>query len=279
LHSCQTSNSPSALRATGSFRGPKGGRRGTPEGRRAPPCNIQVKLQTRHPPFGRLARFKASTCSRCRASIRVKLQTRHPPFGRLARFDARRAGRRATPEGPARASMLHSGQTSNSPSALRASGSFRRLTTCSRCRVCNRVKLQTRHPPFGRLARFKASPEGRGGAGRPKGGARLRVTFRSIFKLAVRPSGVWLVSTLTTFKSIFKLAIRPSGVWLVSTRRPKGGEARDARRAGARLRMKLAIRPSGGWLVSAPEGRGGARGPKGVARLRVAFWAFWSIFE
>ena len=55
------SNSPSALRASVSFqRGARrAGRRGTPEGRLAPPCYIQVNLQTRRPPFGRLARSDA----------------------------------------------------------------------------------------------------------------------------------------------------------------------------------------------------------------------------
>jgi len=76
-----------------------------------------------------------------------KLQTSNSstrrPKGGEAR-DARRA---------ARASIIHS------PSALRASDSFR--CPKGRCRVCILVKLQTRHPPFGRLARFNASPEGR----------------------------------------------------------------------------------------------------------------------
>ena len=130
-HSCQTSNSPAALRATGSFQGVarRAGRRGTPEGRRAPPCYIQVKLQTRHPPFGRLARFNAPdfdlTTRRCLVCILVKLQTRHPPFGRLARFNA-------APEGLG--------------GARRPKG--------RRAPPCETRKLQTRHPPFGRLARF-----------------------------------------------------------------------------------------------------------------------------
>ena len=122
LQSSQTSNSPSALRATGSFQGVarRAGRRGTPEGRRAPPCYIQVNLQTRRPPFGRLARFDAD-------DIQVNLQTRHPPFGRLARFDA-------SPEGRGGARR---------PKGRRA------------------PPYETRHPPFGRLACFGARRAGR----------------------------------------------------------------------------------------------------------------------
>jgi len=147
-------------------RGPKGGRRGTPEG----PARASM-LQSG---ASRASMLHSGQTSNFKLAIRPSgdwlVSTRRPKGGEVR--DARRASRASV---------------TNSPTAHRASDSFRRPKGIRR--VCILVTLQTSNSPAAPRATgsFQHVARRAGGAGRPKGGARLHVTFRSNFKLAIRP--------------------------------------------------------------------------------------------